>query len=232
MANTRTDIRADIDGRKLMRMINADFISTALVAFLGTLGFDTIFIDCEHGFASIRDVDDLVRAAQGAGMLALIRPETKHPAILERYLDTGTDGLILPHVESADELENTIAIARDARFRDADELVIFALIETLEGIDKTAEICAVDGLRGVLLGPSDLSKSMGLHGQLQHPDVQAVIARARPIVLAAGLRLSVGPNHPALADPAGEERYMTYAHANALLAGGAAAYLAQAGQGA
>ena len=59
--------------------------------------------------------------------------------------------------------------------------------------------------------------------------MQAVIARTRPIVLAADLMLAVPANHPALADPDRAERYMTYAHANTLLANGARAYLAQAG---
>lgn len=210
-------------------MSNPGQVNRLNVEFLGRQGFDTLFIDCEHGFASIRDVDDLVRAAHGAGMLALARPELKDPAILERYLDTGADGLILPHIESAAEIREIVAVARDARFRDADDLMLLVLIETLAGIDKAEEICAVEGLSGVLIGPSDLSKSMGFHGQMQHPDVQAVIARTRPTVLAAGLMLSVPPNYPALADYDREDRYMTYAHANALLANGVKSYFALAG---
>ena len=91
--------------------------------FIGGLGFDGVFIDCEHGVASVERVQEMCRAARAAGVQSIVRPETDAPYLLARYLDAGAGGIIVPHVETAAAVDRIVETVRYARPNDHEDKV-------------------------------------------------------------------------------------------------------------
>jgi 4-hydroxy-2-oxoheptanedioate aldolase len=188
------DARTRIAKRGSLSVVNPNFPSTTLVEFLGKQGFDGLFIDCEHGAWSLKDVEDARRAADAAGMITFVRVETDQPAIIVRYLDRGVDGIIVPHVETAEQARNIVAAVREAELADKRERIVNVLVESRLGIENLPEIVKVEGLTGVFFGAVDLSTSMGYQGQPQHPEVRETIDKGTVLVHEAGLMVGVAHN--------------------------------------
>src|ERR1700753_1939871 len=83
-----------------------------IVELIGLTGFDGVFIDLEHTALDLRDVQSLVMAAEGAGVTPIVRPPGLDPGFILRLLDIGVQGLLLPHVESADLAAGAVAAVR------------------------------------------------------------------------------------------------------------------------
>jgi len=167
-------------------VLNPDHPSPALTEFLGRLGIDGVFIDCEHGTASIQTVQDMCRAARAAGLQSIVRPEANLDHLLTRYLDAGAGGLIVPHVDDADGARNIVAAVRRARPQNHEDTVVVAMIESLEAVANLDAIVAVEGVDAFFMGPNDLSHSMGLNGQTHHPDVKRLVLDCAAKIRAAG----------------------------------------------
>jgi len=203
--------------RGTMSIVNPNFPSTTLVEFLGKQGFDAIFVDCEHGAYSLGQVEDMRRAADASGMLTFVRVETDHPAILVRYLDRGVDGIIVPHVETAEQAAGIVRAVREAELADKRERFINVLVESTLGIANLAEIASVEGLTGVFFGAVDLSTSMGLQGQPGHADVRQAIDQGTMTVHEAGLMVGVAHNMASFQEHIERGGCYIYVHAQALL---------------
>ena len=109
-------------------VINPDHPSASLTEFVAGLGFDGVFIDCEHGFAGIERVQDMCRAARAAGVQSIVRPESDAPHLITRYLDAGAGGVMVPHVESAEAASRIVATVRYARPKDHADKILVAMI--------------------------------------------------------------------------------------------------------
>ena len=215
-----------IRSRGLLRMVNPDFPSPALVEYLGGCGFDAVFLDCEHQFAGLERIQDLARAAHYAGMIALVRPEMTHPAILVRYLDAGADGLIIPHVDTAADARAIVETVREARWKDHERIYINVLMESPTAIANLPSILEIEGLTSVLFGAVDLSQAMGFPGQPRHPEVVQAVERSIPLVQKAGLMAGAPKDLPGFAEHRERGGCVVSVHANLLLAQGAKAHLA------
>lgn len=158
-------------------------------------GLDFLIIDMEHGSFGIESAVNMIRATQYAGAAPIVRLEAYSPSAVLKVLDAGAVGIIVPNVESAEQLSEVVAATRYApsgtrgacpcvRASDhgiwawsdytawsAQNIMVIALVETRAGVDHFAEILKVDGLSAVAIGQFDLSVSMGLAGQYDHPDV-------------------------------------------------------------
>src|SRR5437870_12746432 len=88
--------------------------SAAMVELLGHLGFDGVFIDCEHGPAGWEDVEHMVRAAEVAGYSSVVRVDHNDVATITRALDRGAGGVQVPHVNTASEAEAVVQHAKYA----------------------------------------------------------------------------------------------------------------------
>jgi 4-hydroxy-2-oxoheptanedioate aldolase len=177
-----------------------------LIDALGAAGYEFTIIDCEHGAFGIETAQELIRACEAAGVTPLVRVPRGDWTALYKALDAGAAGVLVPSIESPAEAAQAVATARFAPqgdrgacpiVRAADHAVlpwqdfaarqsgcgVVAMIETRAGLAAAEAICQVPGLKAVLLGPFDLSVSMGLAGHVSHPDVQAgllqIIAAAR-----------------------------------------------------
>jgi 4-hydroxy-2-oxoheptanedioate aldolase len=171
---------------EIVVVVNPDHPSPSLTEFVAALGFDGIFIDCEHGMASVERVQEMCRAAHLVGVQSIVRPECGAPHLLTRYLDAGSGGLMVPHVDSAAVAREIVQTVRYARPKDHSDKVIIAMIESLTAIANLQEILAVDGVDVFFIGPSDLSSSMGYAGDLHHPEVKALVKKTAAAIRDAG----------------------------------------------
>jgi len=187
------------------------FSSPELVEFLGHLEFDCIFIDAEHGPIGLKEAQEMVRAADAVGIPTLTRVPHNDPATILGYLETGTGSILVPHVNDAEAAEAAVKAARypalgirgahsgtraanygvtqtsPEYFASADqETLVSVMIEEYAAIENLDEILAVEGVDLFMIGPGDLSMSMGYPGQPLHTEVQANVDLALKKILAAG----------------------------------------------
>ena len=180
------------------------------------VGFHSCWFDMEHGFITLSEVVDLCRLAEGMGMLTLIRiPDARRENVL-KAAECRPDIIDLPMANSAEVVEELVRHARyapqgdrgyfsisramnyglgdsiaDERQRVNRELCLMAQIETQEAVEHIEEICRVPGLDAVFLGLGDLSASLGVVGQLDHPTVLAAAEQVIAVASSHGKRVAV-----------------------------------------
>ena len=177
--------------------------SATVVECLSRTGLDFIIIDNEHSPVETGTSMELIRAAELGGLCPLARVrEISRPAVL-KLLDVGARGLIVPNVQSVDEVKTLISYAKYAPvgergfcptrkdgwgFDTAEtvpelmarlnaETLLIPQCETMGALNAIEDIAALDGVDGIFVGPFDLSISMGLPGQFDHPDFTAAVDR-------------------------------------------------------
>jgi 4-hydroxy-2-oxoheptanedioate aldolase len=183
--------------------------SPAIVELAGYAGFDFVVIDTEHGTADNSELEHHLRAADSAGISVLVRIGSNDPLPILRVLDAGAAGVIVPHVSSANDAQ---AAARAAHYPPAGtrglavstragrhgtaqlqqhlaeaaaKTIVVAQAEDKDAVKHSAEIAATAGVNAVWIGPSDLSLSLGLPGQLDHPEVLTAIDQIAANVITA-----------------------------------------------
>jgi 4-hydroxy-2-oxoheptanedioate aldolase len=186
----------------------APFASSAgLVELLGHLGFDGVFLDCEHGPGGWEDIEHMVRAADVAGYSSVVRVDRNDAATITRALDRGAGGVQIPHVNTAAEAAAAVQHAKYAPLghrgwsgwravfgEDAAEhprranaqTLVAVMLEEVEALHNLDEILRVDHIDVFFVAPGDLAQSMGFPGQVDHPQVTAAIEDALRRVRAAG----------------------------------------------
>jgi 2-keto-3-deoxy-L-rhamnonate aldolase RhmA len=159
-----------------------------------TSGVDFIGIDIEHSTISLEQSLAIIAASQAARTICLPRIASHNPEMIKRLLDSGADGVIVPMVATPAEVENIIAwtkyppdgrrsfgVARAQtyghdfqnyakRWNEASSIII--QIETVEGVENIEKLLAYDEIDGAMVGPYDLSGSLGIPGQIDSPKVQ------------------------------------------------------------
>lgn len=186
---------------KLVRSIEIPMIAK-------TAGFDGILIDMEHSSLDLDTTSQLCLAALYAGITPLVRAPSKDAFFVSRILDGGALGVIVPHVQSAQDARDIVAAAKfppvgrrsaatglpHYQFRsvpaaaanpaaNAATLVV-PMIETRAALARAGEIAAVDGVDALLVGTNDLTADMGIPGAYEDARVAAAYER----VIAAGRR--------------------------------------------
>ena len=184
----------------------ADSYVTELLA---STGFDWLLIDGEHAPNDLRSTLAQLQAVAPYPTHPIVRPVRNDAAIIKQLLDIGTQTLLVPMIENADDARAAVAatrypplgirgvgsaLARASRWngaadylhRAADELCMLVQVETANALAQLDEIAAVDGVDGVFFGPADLSASMGLLGQPGAPSVREAIVAGIGAVRAHG----------------------------------------------
>jgi len=160
------------------------------------LGYDWMWIDLEHTPLNLERAQILIQAIAGrAG--TIVRVPWNDPVHIKRALDLGCDGVMVPQIRTADEARQAVAaskyppagirsvgIARAQQYGltlqeyvlGANERVAVVLqIEHIDAVPSIDEILEVPEVDAIIIGPYDLSASMGMPGQISHPDVVAVM---------------------------------------------------------
>jgi len=200
--------------------------SPAAATAVASAGFDAVVVDLQHGHATLDDLPQLLAAIEGSAALPFVRAAWNHPADLMRTLDVGARGVICPMVGSRTEAEAFVAACRyppagtrsygpiHAAFgrgrnqtAGAEEaILLFAMVETADGLSHLDEIAATPGLDGLFVGPADLSLGMGLDtfADLTDPALlealDSVIATADTHSLIPGIHAPSPTNAAAMAD--------------------------------
>lgn len=174
----------------------------SIAEILGQSGYDWVAVDMEHGSISPHQLPDLFRALELGGTLPLVRLAQGEPKDCKQALDAGAGGVIVPMVESAEQLNrvrdaccwppagkrgvgfsraNLFGMHFDSYAEEAQAPLLIAMIEHVHAVDRLAEILAVDGLDAILIGPYDLSASMGMTGKFDSVEFVAVMDRIRSV---------------------------------------------------
>jgi 2-dehydro-3-deoxyglucarate aldolase len=172
--------------------------SSSIAEIMGNAGYDWIAVDMEHGSMSTSQLPDLFRALELNNTLPLVRLSMGHFAEAKYALDAGAGGIIIPMVESAQQLQTIInhstwppsgirgiGFSRanlygknfNAYREEAIQPFIVAQIEHIKAVNDIENILAVQGLDAIIIGPYDLSASMGTVAQFDHPDFVTALAR-------------------------------------------------------
>jgi len=184
--------------------------SAATVEMAGFCGYDFVIIDTEHGPAGIESIEDMLRAAAMHGMTGLVRVPDGSVASIQRVLDAGADGILVPHVSSAaiarevveralyaPEGKRGVALSRSSAYGTGNSkayyatrnrhTVVIVMVEDAEALPVVDEIVSVPGIDAVFIGPGDLGASLGHAGDIQHPAVQDAVARIAEAAKRAGV---------------------------------------------
>jgi 2-keto-3-deoxy-L-rhamnonate aldolase RhmA len=180
------DVKKKLASGQIVTMVAVNYPSPALVEYVGALGYDVAFIDCEKGSATSERIEEMCRGARAAGIAAVIRPWTNDDGLISRYLDLGADGVMVAAIEDAPQARALVEAVRYARFRDYDKKLVIAMIESPRAIDNLAELMEVDGVDVWFVGPNDLAHRMGYPGRADLPQVQAAVLGALRTITASG----------------------------------------------
>lgn len=176
---------------------------------LGGIGYDWILIDTEHAPLEVGTVQMLMQAMSGSKSVPIVRVAWNDMVMVKRALDIGAYGIIVPWVNTKEEAERAVQAIRypprgfrgfgprraalfDPTYvKDAgNELILGVQIETKTALDNLDEILSVDGIDAAVIGPADLSFSLGMLMQYDNPKFNAaldkVVAAARKHKVAAG----------------------------------------------
>lgn len=185
--------------------------SPELVETFGHLGYDFVFIDGQHGGLGVETARELIRAAELTGMTPLVRVRKNDAAEILEYLDQGAGGVIVPDVMSRADVEaaakatryptrgvrGAMAMSRAAfygvpqagaaYYRQADEEILCcAIFENHAILGELDAAVRVPDLDVVVIGPGDLSMSMGIQNGWKDPRVQTEVTRIHAAARAAG----------------------------------------------
>jgi len=190
---------------------------------LGGAGFDWVLVDCEHAAIETIEVLPALQAiGQHSQVSALVRPAANDPTLFKRILDMGAQTLLVPYVQTPQEaaagvhamrygphgMRGMAGMTRATRYGKVDdyfhtawdELCLVVQVETVEGLRNLDAIATTDGVDAVFIGPADLSASMGLPGQMTHPDVDAAVGGAIKRLVELGVPAGVMALDPDAAD--------------------------------
>ena len=180
-------------------------LSSEMVDFLGPLGFDGVWLECEHGGVTWEQLGDLTRAADLWGVTPITRVNANEPWLITRTLDRGSMGIVVPHINSRAAAEQAAQSAKYAPlgyrgmfggrqsygvpdyFAAAnDQSMVIVLLEEVSALQNLDEILRVDDIDVFFVAPSDLAQTMGHLGNPGHPEVQAAIDTAIARIVASG----------------------------------------------
>lgn len=177
---------------------------------------DILILDLEHGSFSIEAVENLIRTARGCDLPVIVRIADTLYHLLSPCLDAGATGVLVPRVESAEQARTVVEAARfppDGRkgfggfslvrqWRGSEafnaQVVVLMQIESRRGIDNLEQILAVEGISGIIVGPSDLSIDLGVPLSYDHPTlieaVDRVLATCQATELSCGIYCATEPS--------------------------------------
>jgi len=185
--------------------------SPEVARLLAAAGFHWAFVDTEHGNFNLETVQDICRVANLAGLCPVVRVGELQYTLVARALDCGAQGIVFPRVESPELLEQAVSWTKfpplgvrgyglshpqldyePATFteviehQNANTLVVLQ-IETRRAVEAREELLAVPGVDAVMMGPADLSISLGVPGDFQHPSMVEAMEAVRDTCVRRGV---------------------------------------------
>ena len=220
MGPLHSDIFVDSNGDpRILRGVAITSGSTRIAELAARMGFEAAWIEMEHAGTDFAQVEQLCTAIEAGGGISAVRlPDAQRSHVL-RALEVGARIVVVPMVNTAARAAQIVEYGkfpplgsrgvnlrsrglrfglngREEAFFEADnDTYLFAQIETREAITNLDSICQVRGLSGVLIGPGDLSSSLGMPGDFQNSEMIHIVANATERAKAKGKHVGifVGP---------------------------------------
>ena len=174
----------------------------------------------EHSVIGIHEIEQLTQVIESAGCTSLVRLSSNDPILTKRVMDAGACGVIVPMINTREEAEKAVSAVKyppqgnrgvglyraqgygpdfEDYVRTANERsVVILQVEHVEGIQNIEAILDVAGIDGVIIGPYDLSCSLGLPGQLNDPKVAAARESVLETAKAKGIAAGIHVVHPSI----------------------------------
>lgn len=175
---------------------------------LSLVGFDWLLFDSEHAAVEVAALQPLFQAASAGNSALAARPAWNDKVLIKKLLDIGTQTLLIPFVQNAEEAEAAVratryppegirgvaGATRASRYGQApdylqqanDQICVLVQVETAAALDNLETIAGVPGVDGVFVGPSDLSASLGHLGNPGAEPVQAILRETASRIAACG----------------------------------------------
>lgn len=172
------------------------------------LGMDWVVFDAEHGHLDWKEIVEHLRATVRSDTVALVRIAELNGSLIKRVLDLGADGIVVPWIETAEQLKQAVAWARYpteglrgigaeratawgqcfAEHADEanDHVLVVPIIETVRSVRQVPQMCQVDGVEILFFGPADFSATAGYRGQWEGPGVAEQILQLKDTIRRAG----------------------------------------------
>lgn len=205
-----------LDKRRLLAMEMCIIPSATLAQAVASTGVDVIIIDREHAATNNETLHAMIMATQGTDCAPMVRVIDHNPANVKLALDLGAEGIVFPLVRTAEEATACVASMRyppkgirgwgafvahsrwgvppmDYLPKYGDRTVCCLLIETTEAVRNIDAIFAVDGVDMAIVAPFDLSTSLDVSGQFDHPDFLEAVGTIEAAAKAANMPLGGGP---------------------------------------
>jgi len=180
----------------------------AVAEIMSRAGFDWLTIDLEHSVITIREAEELIRVVELSGVSPLVRLSVNDAVQIKRVMDAGSHGVIVPMVNSVSDAKQAVeavmyppqgkrgvGLARAQGYGSTfesyrqwlnQERVIIVQVEHIEAVDNLEAILSVEGVDGFIVGPYDLSGSLGVPGQFDQPSMEEAMRRVRSIGMSSG----------------------------------------------
>lgn len=175
----------------------------AVAEIMARAGFDWLAIDLEHSVITIREAEELIRIVSLCGVVPLVRLTSNNPDLIKRVMDAGAHGVIVPMVNSRSDAERAVSavyyppvgkrgvglaraqgygcsFAEYKKWLDKEPIII-AQVEHIESVRNLEAILGVEQIDGFIIGPYDLSASMGIPGQFERPEVAEALAEIKRV---------------------------------------------------
>jgi 2-keto-3-deoxy-L-rhamnonate aldolase RhmA len=195
-----TDLRRRIHAGETLFGSFVTLGSPIATELLARVGFDWLIIDLEHGAGTEADLLASLLAVSTTPTTALVRPQSAERMRIGRALDHGAHGLMIPRIDVPAQAQEAISFMRfppdgvrgvalstrgaglgervHAEVRGINERVVGIIqIESASAVEHAAEIAAIEGADVLFVGPTDLTHSLGIPGQFDHPDYLAALER-------------------------------------------------------
>jgi 4-hydroxy-2-oxoheptanedioate aldolase len=190
------------EGKVVIGPMVSEIRNPGIAILFAQAGFDFFFVDMEHSCFGYETVSDMILAARAANIPTIVRPSSrKSHEYLSRPLDSGAAGLLVPQIQTREDVENVVkwcryqplgergmALSRQHTFFQGgntvetmsqlnEEILIALQIEHRDAIEALPELLSIPGIDAAFIGPADLSASLGRPSESNHPDVEKAIQR-------------------------------------------------------
>ena len=209
----------------------------AIAEIMASAGFDWLAVDLEHSVITLREAEDLIRVINLKGIVPFVRLSSNSPEQIKRVMDAGAHGVIAPMINSRIEAESLISAVKyppvgcrsfglaraqgygasfnDYRAWEKNNVMVIVQIEHIDAVNNLESILTVDGVDAYFVGPYDLSGSLGIPGEFEHP----TFVKALETIRSVGNKLGV-PGGIHIVEPDPEELVRSIKEGNQFIAYG------------
>ena len=182
--------------------------SPSITEMAVSLGMDWVLIDAEHGHLDWKDISTHISAAMRSDTVIIVRIAERSTALSKRALDIGADGIMIPWMESVEEVEKAVSdcnyppegrrgiggeratawgqCLKEHTAEANENVLVIPMIESIDAVPNVANMCKVDGVEIFFFGPADFSSTAGFRGQWEGPGIAEKILELKNTIKDAG----------------------------------------------